>query len=173
MTASEAYEYISNILPDLQAKGNLLYAQLHAANLVRGEIRAVGSSTVQIDAVYSAIEQDLQKWNEIKNTLEPLLLYFDVSQLGIDFFTLALIGGTLITIATLVVTFYNTNKIDQHSNAIQAIARNVNLSPADREIVNDATSTGWFSNLFPGLGSIGNYLVIGGLIYLGILAFRR
>jgi len=171
MTASEAYDYIANILPDFQRKGETLYVQLHAANVLRSQLRQENFDTSEIDLVYQDIQSDLNSWLSIKNKLEPILTVFGYTNLGVDPITLITIGGTLIAIAGLLLTFYNTNKIDRHSEAIKRIATYLNLSPEDQAIVNDATAPSIFN--FGALGDIGKYLLIGGAIYLAILIFKR
>jgi len=171
MTASEAYDYIAGILPDFQLKGETLYVQLHASNVLRSQLRQENFDTSEIDIVYEEIQLDLNKWLSIKNKLEPILTVFGYTQLGIDPITLFTIGGTLIAIAALLLAFYNTNKIDSHSEAIKRIATYVNLTPEDQAIVDNATTSSIFN--FGALGNIGKYLLIGGAVYLAILMFRK
>jgi membrane-bound ClpP family serine protease len=171
MTPTEAYEYIANILPDFQRKGETLYTQLHAANILRVELRDSNLDDSEISQVYDEIQQDLNQWLSIKNKLAPILTVFGYTGLGIDPVTLLAIGGTLIVIAALLVSFYNSNQIDRHSEAIKRIASYVNLTPEDRTIVNEATNKNIFG--FGSLGDIGKYLLWGGAIYLAILIFKK
>lgn len=171
MTASEAYNYIAGILPDFQAKGEALYRQLNAANVLRSQLRALDQDTEEISSIYQSIQEDLNQWLSIKNKLEPVLTFFGYTGLGVDPLTLLAIGGSLIAIASLLVAFYNSNRIDQHSEAIKRIATYVNLSPEDQAIVDNATTSSFFD--FSAFGNIGKYLLIGGALYLAVLMFRR
>jgi hypothetical protein len=171
MTAAEAYDHIAGILPDFQAKGEILYVQLHAANILRSELRQANLDISEIDAIYQDINQDINQWVSIKNKLQPFLSFFGYTGLGIDPVTLITIGASLIAISALLISFYNTNKIDSHSIAIKRLSTYLNLTPEDQAIVDDATAPSIFN--FGALGNIGKYLLLGGAIYLAILIFKR
>ena len=171
MTAQEAFDYIANLLPDFQKKGETLYQQLNAANLLRAKIRSTGSDTSEIDALYNEIYADLQQWNQVKDKIVPVANVFGVTGLGLDPFTLLTIGGTLIAIASALAFFYANNRINQHATAIRTIAGYVEMTPEDQAIVNEATTQSWFT--FPGIEKFGQYLLIGGAIYLAIILFRK
>jgi hypothetical protein len=177
MTPKEAYDYIANALPDFQAKGNTLYQQLHAANILRAQIHQAGDDSTDIDNLYDEILSDVNQWNAIKDKLVPVLSYFGYSGLGepvtISVVTLAVIGASLIAIVALLIDFYNSNRIAAHANALKVISSKLQLNPDDQAVVDQATSTGLFGSLFSGLGTFGNYLFWGGAIYLGILLLRE
>lgn len=171
MTAQEAYDYIAGILPDFQRKGETLYSQLHAANVLRAQYRSNGYDDTEISQVYEEILSEYNQWTSIMGMITPIATVFGISGLGIDPVTLLTIGGTLVAIAAALLAFYANNRIQQHSEAIKRIAAYIPLSAEDKAIVDDATTTNWFS--FPGLSSIGQYLLIGGAIYLAIILFRK
>jgi hypothetical protein len=167
MTPNEAFDYISNLLPDFQRKGETLYAQLHAANVLRAQVRSAGLDDSEISTVYNEIQSDLNRWTTITNQLQPFLTLFGYTGLGLG----PAIPIAIVSIAALMVAFYSLHRIDQHSEAIKRIATYVNLTPEDQTVIDEATTTSIFN--LGSLGNISKYLLIGGAVYLAILMFRR
>lgn len=176
-TPQGAYDYIKGKLDDFYVKGNTLQSQEQALNQLSALYEAQGLDTTDLYKTFSEVNDELLSWQRIANKLTPILGYFGYtppSGLGIDPFTLAAIAGTLIAVAALLWSWYNSSRIDAHSAAIKVLAANVPLSPTDQAIVDQATtSPGIFGSLFSGLGTVGNYLLIGGAIYLGIILLRK
>lgn len=176
-TPQGAFEYIKSKLDDFYAKGDTLQNQEQALSQLSALYETQGLDTADLYKTFGEVNDELLSWQRIANKLTPILGYFGYappSGLGIDPFTLAAIAGTLIAVAALLWSWYNSSRIDQHNVAIKTLAANVPLSPADQAIVDAATtSPGIFGSLFSGLGTIGNYLLIGGAIYLGIILLRK
>lgn len=174
-TPQAAFDYIKSKLNDFYAKGETLYAQEQALNQLMALYQANNMDSTAVAQVFGEVNDELLSFQRIERKLTPLLGYFGYSPgLGIDPFTLIAIGGALVTVAALLWSWYNASRIDAHSTAIRTLAANVPMSETDKAIIDQATtSTGLFGSLFSGLGTMGNYLLIGGAIYLGILFMRR
>jgi hypothetical protein len=176
-TPQGAFDYIKSKLDDFYARGDTLAAQETAMNQLSALYEANSLDTTELYQTFGEINDELLSWQRIANMLTPILGYFGYtppSTLGIDPFTLAAIAGTLIAVAALLWSWYNSSRIDAHATAIRTLAQNVPLSPTDQAIVDQATtSPGFFSSIFSGLGTVGNYLLIGGGIYLAILLLRK
>jgi len=171
VNVEEAYAYVADILPDFQRKGETLYVQLNAANILRANLRASYIDDTEITQVYNEIQQDLNDWLSIKNKLEPMLTFFGYTGLGTIPLALLAISRTLIVVAGLLIIFYEHNRIDAHSVALKRISTYLPLSPEDQAIVDNATDKSIFD--FGSFGDIGKYLLWGGAIYLAILLFRK
>lgn len=176
-TPQGAFDYIKGKLDDFYVKGDTLVNQEQALNAILAAYQENGMDSTDAANLMNDVNNELLQWQSIANKLTPILGYFGYtppSGLGIDPFTLAAIGTTIIAVAALLWSWYNSQRIDAHNTAIKTLAANVPLSPTDQAIVDQATtSTGFFSSLFSGLGTVGNYLLIGGAIYLGILLLRK
>jgi hypothetical protein len=176
-TPQAAFDYIKGKLDDFYQKGDALQLQEQSITALMVEYQNQGLDQTPLENLMGEVNGELLGWQRIANKLTPILSYFGYTppgQLGIDPFTLAAIAGTLIAVAALLWSWYNSSRIDAHNSAIKTLAANVQLSPQDQAIVDAATTPpgllGSLSSIFSGLGTIGSYLVIGGLAYL-LLSF--
>jgi len=176
-TPQGAFDYIHGKLDDFYAKGDNLQGQEQAITALIVAYQNADMDATEVYNLMNEVNNELLSWQRIANKLTPILGYFGYtppSGLGIDPFTLAAIATTLLAVAALLWSWYNSQRIDAHNTAIKTLAANVPMSPADQAIVDQATTpTGFFGSLFSGLGTVGNYLLIGGAIYLGILLLRK
>lgn len=175
-TPQGAFDYIRGKLDDFYHKGNTLQAQEQAITALIVAYQNASMDATEIYALMGEVNDELLQWQSIANRLTPIIGYFGYtpSGLGIDPFSLAAIATTLLAVAALLWSWYNSQRIDSHNVAIKILAANVPMSPTDQAIVDQATtSSGFFGSLFSGLGTVGNYLIIGGVVYLGILLLRK
>ena len=174
-TPQGAFNYIKGKLDDFYAKGRRLRAQEQAANVLVVQLQGAGYDPTPAYETLAGIEDDLRGWNRISNMLSPILSYFGYNTgLGLDPVTLIAIGGTLIAVAVLLYSWYNSQRLDQHDIAIRTLAANIPLSDADQAVIDNATSPpGFLSSIFPNLGDLGSTLLIGGAVIVGLFFLSR
>lgn len=177
-TPQGAFDYVKSKLDDFYIKGNILYQQEDALNTLVAQYQTQGLDQTDLDTIFGEVNNELLQWQSISNKLTPVLTYFGYTpasgtSLGIDPFTLAAIAASLLAVAALMWSWYNSSRIDAHNTAIKVLAANVQLSPTDQAVIDQATTAPSFlGSIFSGLGNMGTYLLIGGAIYLWIISRR-
>lgn len=176
LSPQAAFDWIKGKLNDFYAKGDTLQSQEQALNSLIAAYVANNMDATDLYTLMGEVNDELLAWQSISNKLTPLLGYFGYTppSLGLDPLTLVAIGSSLLAVYSLLWAWYNSQKIDAHSDAIKLLASHVPLSPTDQAVIDQATTpTGFWPSIFGGLGTIGNYLLIGGALYLAILWSRK
>lgn len=165
-TPSQAWDYVKGKIDDFYLKGRTLRSQYDAAMVVDLNFAMSNMDRTESQALLDAITVDLNSWSRIDQKLSPVLGYFGYTGMGFDPITWALIGVSVLAVASALYSFYQSNKIVQHSAAIKILASKADLSQAESDVINSATSGGIFDGISTALGSLGQtgLLIVAGLL---------
>lgn len=163
-----AVDYIPSKLDDFYSKGSQLTAQWDSVNFLLAAYDSAGLDSASLAQLANEINNDILAWQAVERKLTPIASLFGYTPPNLGFAPIIIAyGAIIIAVAVAMYLFYQSNKIDQHSEAIKLIASKIQLTDQEQSVITNATkSSSIFGDLFSGLGTIGTYLIIGIAAYL-------